>query len=110
MKSFRKPGSVIVLVLAERGILMDISKLQNKPAARTDSRRRNSTRRTLLHLLGVSAVAGLCTLFSGKVAAQESIKVGLVMPLTGVLGPAGKQAVAGARLYMAQHGDIVAGR
>ena len=67
-------------------------------------------RRTLSHLLGVSAVAGLCAIFSGEVAAQESIKVGLVMPLTGVLGPVGKQAVAGARLYVAQHGDIVAGR
>jgi hypothetical protein len=32
------------------------------------------------------------------------------MPMTGVLGPVGKQAVAGARLYMSQHGDTVAGR
>jgi len=48
--------------------------------------------------------------FAGQVAAQETIKVGLVMPLTGVLGPVGKQAVAGARLYMAQHGDMAAGR
>jgi branched-chain amino acid transport system substrate-binding protein len=60
------------------------------------------------HLFAVSALVGV--LFSGEVAAQETIKVGLVMPLTGVLGPVGKQAVAGARLYMAQHGDIVAGR
>jgi branched-chain amino acid transport system substrate-binding protein len=48
-------------------------------------------------------------LFAGEVAAQETVKVGLVMPLTGILGPVGKQAVAGARLYMAQHGDRVAG-
>ena len=48
--------------------------------------------------------------FAGQVAAQETIKVGLVMPLTGVLGPVGKQAVAGAQLYMAQHGDMAAGR
>ena len=66
--------------------------------------------RTALHLLAVSALVGLSAVFSGEVAAQESIKVGLVMPLTGVLGPVGKQAVAGAKLYMAQHGDIVAGR
>ena len=32
------------------------------------------------------------------------------MPLTGVLAPVGKQAVAGARLYISQHGDVVAGR
>src|SRR5262249_32000312 len=30
--------------------------------------------------------------------------------MTGVLGQVGKQAVAGARLYMGQHGDTVAGR
>jgi len=86
------------------------SNVQNKPAARTGLRNRNGVRRTLLHLFGVSAVAGLCALFCGEVAAQESIKVGLVVPLTGALGPAGKLTVAGARLYMAQHGDIVAGR
>src|ERR1700741_812814 len=61
-----------------------------------------------LRLFVASALAG--ALFTGEVAAQETIKVGLVMPLTGVLGPVGKQAVAGARLYMAQHGDTVAGR
>src|SRR6516165_5034300 len=64
--------------------------------------------RKSLHLFAVAALAGVS--FSGEVAAQETIKVGLVMPLTGVLGPVGKQAVAGARLYMAQHGDMVAGR
>jgi branched-chain amino acid transport system substrate-binding protein len=61
-------------------------------------------------LLAVSALAGLGALLAGEVAAQDTIKVGLVMPLTGVLGPVGKQAVAGVRLYMAQHGDMVAGR
>ena len=86
------------------------SNVQNKPAARTDLRNRNGVRRTLLHLFGVPAVAGLSALFCGEVAAQESIKVGLVVPLTGALGPAGKLTVAGARFYMAQHGDIVAGR
>ena len=55
------------------------------------------------------AVAGLI-FAAGPTAAQETLKIGLVMPLTGVLGPVGKQAVAGARLYMAQHGDTVAGR
>jgi branched-chain amino acid transport system substrate-binding protein len=64
--------------------------------------------RKSLHLFAVPALAGV--LFASEVAAQETIKVGLVMPLTGVLGPVGKQAVAGARLYMARHGDMVAGR
>ena len=64
--------------------------------------------RNSLRLFIVSALAG--ALFIGVVAAQETIKVGLVMPLTGVLGPVGIQAVAVARLYMAQHGNMVAGR
>jgi branched-chain amino acid transport system substrate-binding protein len=42
--------------------------------------------------------------------AQDSVKVGMVMPLTGTLADAGKQVVAGARLYISQHGDTVAGK
>ena len=42
--------------------------------------------------------------------AQDTVKVGLVLPLTGVLAPVGKQVQAGAQLYMAQHGANVAGR
>ena len=62
-----------------------------------------------LHLLA-AALGGFGALFAGEAAAQDAIRIGLVMPLTGVLGPVGKQAVAGARLYMAQHGDTVSGR
>jgi branched-chain amino acid transport system substrate-binding protein len=61
-------------------------------------------------LLAVSALAGCAALFPGEVLAEETIKIGLVMPLTGILGPVGKQAVAGARLYVARHGDMVGGR
>ena len=46
----------------------------------------------------------------GSAAAEDAVKVGMVMPLTGGLAAAGKQVVAGARLYMTQHGNIVAGR
>jgi branched-chain amino acid transport system substrate-binding protein len=42
--------------------------------------------------------------------AQDTVKVGMVMPLTGTLADAGKQVVAGARLYMSQHGVTVAGK
>jgi branched-chain amino acid transport system substrate-binding protein len=47
---------------------------------------------------------------AGTAAAQDTVKIGLVMPMTGTLGPAGQEAVAGAKLYMAQHGDTVAGK
>ena len=59
-------------------------------------------------------VVGLLLVFGVLAAlpafAQEIVKIGLPMPLTGVLATVGRQAVAGARLYIAQHGDIVAGR
>ncbi len=53
------------------------------------------------------AVAGLA---GSGASAQEVVKVGIVMPLTGGLAAVGKQVVAAARLYVAQHGDTVAGR
>ncbi len=38
-------------------------------------------------------------------AAQGTVKVGMVMPMTGPLAAAGQQVIAGARLYIKQHGD-----
>jgi len=64
-------------------------------------RARNLATRLLL-------ISGL--LIASPAFAQEVIKIGLPMPLTGVLAAVGRQAVAGVRLYIAQHGDIVAGR
>lgn len=66
--------------------------------------------RIFLELLASLITVGASSLLPNPVAAQDSIKVGLVMPMTGVLGQVGKQAVAGARLYIEQHGDTVAGR
>jgi branched-chain amino acid transport system substrate-binding protein len=47
---------------------------------------------------------------AGGAAAQGTVKIGMVMPMTGTLAAAGKQVVAGARLYMSLHGDTVAGK
>jgi branched-chain amino acid transport system substrate-binding protein len=47
---------------------------------------------------------------AGSAVAQEVAKIGLVVPLTGVLGPVGKQVQAGAQLYLQQHGTTVAGK
>ena len=55
-------------------------------------------------LLGLAAYAG------GHANAQDSVKIGMVMPLTGALAAAGQQVAAGARLYMRQHGNSVDGR
>jgi branched-chain amino acid transport system substrate-binding protein len=56
------------------------------------------------------ASLGIAVAMFGSAAAQNTVKIGMVMPLTGTLASAGKQVVAGARLYMAEHGDTVAGK
>jgi branched-chain amino acid transport system substrate-binding protein len=53
---------------------------------------------------------GIAVAIAGPAAAQDTVKVGMVMPLTGTLASAGKQVVAGARLYVSQHGNMVAGK
>src|ERR1700734_1071626 len=53
------------------------------------------------------AIAATAT---GPAAAQDTIKIGLVMPMTGTVGAAGQEVVAAVKLYMAQHGDMVAGK
>ncbi len=52
------------------------------------------------------AVAGL----AGVAAAQEVVKIGLILPMTGQQASTGKQIEAAVRLYMTQHGDTAAGK
>jgi branched-chain amino acid transport system substrate-binding protein len=56
------------------------------------------------------AILGITASAAGSASAQNIVKVGMVMPMTGALAAAGRQVVAGARLYIKQHGDVVAGR
>jgi len=42
--------------------------------------------------------------------AQQTVKVGMLLPMTGPFTPTGKQLIAGARLYIQEHGDTVAGK
>ena len=57
----------------------------------------------------IAVLAG-SLLGGGAALAQEVVKVGLILPLTGPFTPTGRQIEAGARLYMQQHGDTVAGK
>lgn len=63
-------------------------------------------RRSLLVALAATALAG-STL---PAAAQETVKIGLIIPLTGPFTTTGKQLEAAARLYMQQNGTTVAGK
>ena len=59
--------------------------------------------------LGAAVVAiSIATVASAS--GQGTVKVGMVMPMTGPLAAAGQQVIAGARLYIKQHGDRVAGK
>ena len=66
-------------------------------------------RRRQLKKLLKTALAASCLAFAATGQAAEPYKVGLIIPLTGPFASTGKQVEAGARLYMEQHGDTVAG-
>jgi len=42
--------------------------------------------------------------------AQDSFKIGLILPMTGPFASTGKQIEAAAKLYVAQNGNMVAGK
>ncbi|HUI97328.1 MAG TPA: ABC transporter substrate-binding protein [Xanthobacteraceae bacterium] len=56
-------------------------------------------------------VAALAPLAAGLVHAEDTVKIGLSIPMTGAgFNAVGRQINAAVRLYMAQHGDTVAGK
>ncbi|MDB5569862.1 MAG: transporter substrate-binding protein [Hyphomicrobiales bacterium] len=59
-------------------------------------------------LLGFAGLAAMSA--AAPVAAQETVKVGLIATLTGPQAASGRQKVAGAKLYMALNGNMVAGK
>jgi branched-chain amino acid transport system substrate-binding protein len=63
-------------------------------------------RRQILTGVGAAALA----LAAFPAFAQETVKVGLILPMTGPSASTGRQVEAGARLWMAQNGDTVAGK
>ena len=54
--------------------------------------------------------AALALAWAAPSLAQDVVKVGMLVPMTGPFTPTGKQLVAGAKLYMQRHGDTVAGK
>ncbi len=55
------------------------------------------------------AVAVSALIASGA-SAQQPLKIGLIVPMTGPFASTGKQVDAAVKLYVAEHGDVVAGR
>lgn len=48
--------------------------------------------------------------FGADAAAQETVKVGLILPMTGPFASTGRQIDAAVRLYLAQHGNMAGGK
>ncbi len=55
-----------------------------------------------------ATIIGLFSPFA--IHAQETVKIGLLLPLTGPFTSTGRQIEAGVRLYMSEHGNTVAGK
>jgi len=58
----------------------------------------------------VTVLAAAASITAGVASAREPIKIGAVQSMTGSFNQVGKQAMAGARLYLQEHGDTIAGK
>src|SRR4029079_17792753 len=67
--------------------------------------RNDMKRRTLLGLMAAAALG-----LPGGAMAQDTVKVGLILPMTGQQASTGKQIKAAVDLYMAENGATVAGK
>jgi branched-chain amino acid transport system substrate-binding protein len=72
---------------------------------------RRTMRKTFLGALAASvlAPAGLSVAVLSA-QAESTLKIGVLLPMTGPQQPTGVQVAAGIRLYVARHGDKVAGK
>ena len=68
--------------------------------------------RRMLGSLALSTTLGFATTVGliGAVAAQETIKIGLIVPMTGPSASTGRQQEAAVKLYIQQNGTTVAGK
>jgi branched-chain amino acid transport system substrate-binding protein len=61
--------------------------------------------------VAAAAAAAAAAIAAPAALAQDNVfKIGLILPMTGQQATTGRQIEAAARLYMAQHGDTVAGK
>lgn len=63
------------------------------------------TKKILIAAAAISAALG-----SAMPQAQETVKIGLVLPLTGPFTPIGRQVESGVKLYMQRHGTSAGGK
>ena len=69
------------------------------------------TRRHSLHRLAGAALAGLALLGAAAARADGgTVKIGVILPMTGQQASTGREVEAGIKLWMAQHGDRAGGK
>ena len=64
----------------------------------------------MLKTTALAAVLGLGLAWSASAVAQETLKIGVILPYSGPFADAANQLQAVIDLYLAEHGDEVAGR
>ena len=65
------------------------------------------TRRTVFGVCGLALLAGAA---APRAQAEDVVKIGLILPMTGPFASTGRQVDAAVKLYIAEHGDTVAGK
>jgi branched-chain amino acid transport system substrate-binding protein len=66
--------------------------------------------RSILAALGLVSTLALACAPTSAVAQQQTVKVGLILSMTGPFASTGKQLEQGAKLYLAKNGDTVDGK
>lgn len=64
----------------------------------------------MLGRIATALALGVGLAWSTAASAQDTVKIGVILPYSGPFADAGKQLDAGIKLYMQQHGDEVAGK
>src|SRR6202167_3051266 len=62
------------------------------------------------HFIGGCLAFAATALAAGSAGAQDAVKIGIVVPMTGTSAAVGREISDATKLYMAQHGDTVAGK
>jgi branched-chain amino acid transport system substrate-binding protein len=61
-------------------------------------------------IIGRAACVAIAAAFAAPAVAQETVKIGLILPMTGGQASTGKQIDNAVKLYQQQNGDTVAGK
>jgi branched-chain amino acid transport system substrate-binding protein len=64
----------------------------------------------ITHLLAYGLAIAVSGVGAGSAAAQDVIKIGVVAPMTGTSAAVGREISDATKLYVAQHGNMVAGK